>query len=241
MIFKTEFKTGVKDIGKDNLIKNRSILEYLENAGTYHSDLAGYGPNDIKRTGVTWILLDWKLQMTNRPKYGETVYIETWAKGINKYFTDRDFKIYNAKHELCGMASSKWALVDTNTGRIARITEDIMKNYESEDIHVFPEGELDKLKEPEECSNYINYTVIRKDIDLNRHMHNLYYLDLAYEALPQDVYFDERPFSNVRISYKKEIKLGDTLVCKYAKVDNKHVVTIKNSDESKIHSIIELY
>ena len=49
MIIKEDFKMQLKDIGKDNYIKNRAILEIFENIGTHHSDMAGYGPNDIKR------------------------------------------------------------------------------------------------------------------------------------------------------------------------------------------------
>ena len=43
MIFEHDFCMGIKDIGKDNFIKNRAILEMLEDIGAYHSDLAGYG------------------------------------------------------------------------------------------------------------------------------------------------------------------------------------------------------
>jgi len=70
MIFKEQFTMQLKDIGKENYMKNRAILEIFENIGTHHSDIAGYGPNDIKRTGVTWVLLDWKVQVLKRPKYG---------------------------------------------------------------------------------------------------------------------------------------------------------------------------
>ena len=51
MIFKEQFTMQLKDIGKENYMKNRAILEIFENIGTHHSDIAGYGPNDIKRTG----------------------------------------------------------------------------------------------------------------------------------------------------------------------------------------------
>ena len=61
MIFKEQFTMQLKDIGKENYMKNRAILEIFENIGTHHSDLAGYGPNDIEEKGVSWILLDWKI------------------------------------------------------------------------------------------------------------------------------------------------------------------------------------
>ena len=71
MIYTEKVKTALKDIGKDNKIKNRAILEILENVASYHSDLVGYGANDIGKTILSWILLDWKLEVLNRPKYGQ--------------------------------------------------------------------------------------------------------------------------------------------------------------------------
>ena len=120
-----------------------------------------------------------------------------------------------------------------------RITEEIIGKYNTEEKEVFPGEKLDKLQIPEEFLSSINYTVKRKDIDINKHMHNLYYLDLAYEALPEEVY-ELRPFDNVRIMYKKEIKYGDTVVCKYTKKADKHIVVIESEDNKYLHSIIEL-
>lgn len=71
-------------------------------------------------------------------------------------------------------------------------------------------------------------------------MHNLYYLDIAYEALPKEIY-DKRPFNNVRITYKKETKLGERGVEKYSGAEGKNVVVIQSADEKVLHSIIELY
>ena len=70
-------------------------------------------------------------------------------------------------------------------------------------------------------------------------MHNLYYLDLAYEALPEEIYA-QRPFDEIRIMYKKEIKLGNTVVCQYAYEENKHVVAIKSEDKKVLHAMVEL-
>ena len=132
-------------------------------------------------------------------------------------------------------------LLNIEEGKMERITEEIIGKYNTEEKEVFPGEKLDKLQIPEKFFSSINYTVKRKDIDINKHMHNLYYLDLAYEALPEEVYNNERPFNNVRIMYKTEIKLGDTVVCKYTKKDNRHIVVIKDENEKRLHSIIELY
>lgn len=239
MIYTEKFKIPLKDIGKDNKIKNRAILEVLENVACYHSDLVGYGVNNIKETKVTWILLDWKLKVINRPTYGQVLTVNTWGKGMNKFFTYRDYEIYDNNNNLCAIATSKWALIDTEKGKMSRLTENIINAYKPEKKTVFEENSLDKVKIPEEFSNTIKYEVIRKDIDINNHMHNLYYLDLAYEVLPDEIY-NKKPFDYVRITYKKEIKLGEKVNCKYVEQDGKYVIVIKSEDETVIHAIVEL-
>ena len=97
-----------------------------------------------------------------------------------------------------------------------------------------------KLKEPVEIQSKTEYSVSRRDIDINNHVHNLYYLDYAYEALPEEVYRAEE-CNNIEIMYKKQVKLGDEIVCNYTKEDNQNIVTIKSKDESMLHAIIKLY
>lgn len=239
MIYTEKFKIPLKDIGKDNKIKNRAVLEILENVACYYSDLVGYGVNNIKETKVTWILLDWKLKVINRPTYGQVLTVNTWGKGMNKFFTYRDYEIYDSNNNLCAIATSKWVLIDTERGKMSRLTENIIKAYNPEEKNVFKEENLEKVKIPEKFTHKIKYKVIRKDIDINNHMHNLYYLDLAYEALPDEIY-NKRPFDYVRITYKKEIKLGEKVNCKYVEQDGKYIIAIKSEDETVIHAIVEL-
>lgn len=240
MIYKEQFKMGLKDIGKNNKIKNRSILEMLENIGAYHSDLVGYGVNDTTKTNLGWILLEWKLKVINRPTYGEKLEIHTWGKEMNKFFTYRDYEVYDSNNNLCVIATSKWALIDIKNRKLSRLTEEMINKYQPEEKTVFKEKKIGKIDTPKEVENTLQYKVIRKDIDINKHMHNLYYLDLAYEALPEEVY-EKRPFDNVSIIYKKEIELGEEIICNYAQNNNKYVITIKSKDERILHAIIELY
>lgn len=239
MIFESIEKIGLKDIGKNNKLKNESILEILENVASRHSDSVGYGVLDIEKTKSSWILLEWKVQVLERPTYGEILKVQTWGRYFQKAYTYRDFKILNEKNEVCVIATSKWALINIETHGILRLTDEIKKVYQPEEQSLFGEETLSKLNIPEEFSNSIEYVVSRKDIDINNHMHNTYYLNLAYEALPEEVYND-RPFSEFRITYKKEVKLGDKVICKYSYDKNRHVVLIKNEEKNITNAIIEL-
>ncbi len=239
MIFKETVKIGLKDIEKDNILGNKAILKFFENIAGHHSDSLGYGLNNSNETHLSWILLEWKIRSIKRIEYGEELRIDTWSRSIEKYYASRDFKMYNSKGELCVIGTSKWLLINTEKGSIVKPDETMIAKYESEPDNSVFEEDLEKIKVPEEYTNELLYTVRRKDIDFIGHMHNLYYLDLAYEVLPDDVY-EKRLFNDVRITYKKEIKLGETVKCKYANVDDKHVIVITSEDDKTVHALIEL-
>ena len=195
---------------------------------------------DIEKTHLSWVLLEWKLQVIRRPKYLEKLRIATWAKGAVKFYTYRDFEIYDEQGNLVILASSKWVLLDIEKGKIIKIPTEVIEKYESESTkRVFENDEFEKLEEIEKYEAEVEYRVRRADIDVNNHMHNLNYLDLANEALPEEIYRAEQ-FNNVRISYKKEIKLGEIVKCKYAFKNEKHKIVIKSQDDEILHAIIEM-
>ena len=107
-------------------------------------------------------------------------------------------------------------------------------------LHLKAYGEdFPKIHIHEEYQNETEYIVRKSEIDVNNHMHNLNYLDLANEVIPEEIY-EKGQFDNVRITYKKEIKLGESLKCKYSFKEGKHFVIVKSLDDSVLHALIEL-
>lgn len=233
------FEVGLRDTGRSNHLSNKAFLAYMEDIGGIHSEIAGYGMNEIQNTHLSWILLSWKVKIFKRPFYGETIKVKTWARGIEKFYTYRDFEIYNQSNELVAIATSKWVLLHTLTGKLMHITEEILSKYTPETKTVFPDNHFGKLKEPSTYLNSNSFTILRSQIDINNHMHNLYYLDLAYEVLPEDIY-QNAELNHIEIMYKKEITLHDTVTCHYSYENEKHVITIKSKDDTILHAIIQL-
>lgn len=240
MIFENDYKVEIRDIGKNNEATNKAILGYMEDIATVHSDAVGYGPDDVKNKDNVWLLADWKLEVIRRPHYKERLKIKTWARETEMCTSYRDFELYDENNKVIAIATSKWIFFNVERKRIIKILPEVIGLYNPEIGHsVFENNKLDKIKEPENYINSSTYTVRRADIDLNNHMHNLNYLDLAYEVLPKEVY-EKCDFSNVRITYKKEIKFGEEVNCLYALENDKHIITIKSLDNKTIHTIIEL-
>ena len=237
--FEHDFEIGLRDIEKPNYLSNKSILSFFEDIGSYHSDSVNFGLNNIPITHSSWVLLGWKVKVLKRPIYGDKLHIITWAKNIEKFSTYRDFEVYNQNNELVIIATSKWVLLDTLTEKLKLIPQELINLYKPDTKNAFPnnEGLLSKITDAENYESEIIYTVQRYQIDLNNHMHNLYYLDMAYEALPKEIY-ENNIFNSFEILYKKQIKLHNTVKCYYAFENNTHKVIIKSLDNKTIHAII---
>lgn len=246
MIVEEEYTVKLSEIDRNNKVTNKAILSYLEDVGGKHSNIAGYGILDIPNTHLTWLLLEWKLKVIRRPNYNEKLKVTTWSKDTVKCYAYRDFKVYDEQGNIIVLAASKWVLVDTQKGRIVMVEPELLEKYKPElDKSAFGDeidkkNDFPKIREPENYQYEKDYVVRKSDIDVNNHMHNLNYMDLANEALPDEVY-KKGQLNNVRITYKREIKLGEVVKCKYSFVDGKHVVVVKSNDESVLHALIEMY
>lgn len=239
-VFEQDYKVSISQVGVSGLIKNIGIIQILEDIACRHSDLAGFGIKDIPIKHLSWFLLNWKVKILKRVSYGTNLKVRTWAKIYNKFQTTRDFEVYDENNELICIATSKWALIDTEKSSIARITDVILSGYEPEDKNVFENPDIEKLLEPTSFSSEFTYKTQRRDIDVNNHMHNLNYLDVAYEALPQEVY-NSKECNNIEIMYKKGIQANDTVKCLYSYENNEHFVTMKSQDDKVTHAIVKLY
>lgn len=239
-VFENKTRVDISKVDSNALITNKGLLSLLENTACMHSDIAGFGIIDIPNTHLSWVQLNWEVQIFRRLKYGENVIIKTWARTSSKVSTLRDFEVYDSNNNLTCIATTRWTLVNADTQSITKITDDIINRYSPEEKAVFPDFTFKKLEEPTEFSNEYVYTTQRRDIDVNKHMHNLNYLDLAYETLPEDIYLNSN-FDNIEIMYKTAILLGDTSKCLYGKVDNKHTVVIKSMDGKSLHCIVNLW
>lgn len=239
MIFEKNYTVGNRDIGVTNKATNKAMLKYLENIACRHSDEIGYGINTIKETKVVWILLDWKFKVIERPIYGQTIKVRTWSRKMEKCCAYRDFEIYDANEKLLAIATTKWVLLDAETRKIKKIPEEFGIKYKSEPERSVFKEDIDKLREPEREETSIQLKIRRTDIDINNHVNNLNYLDLAYEVLPEDIY--SKDLKNVRITYKHQTKPGETVNISYTKEENKNIVIVKTEDNSALHAVVELW
>ena len=240
-IFTYNSKVRYSDVGIDNKLTLKSLIAMLQESAISHSNHVGFGINNADKTHLAWLLLNWKVKMFTHPHCGEELIIKTWPRVFDKLYSFRDFEVYDKNNNLVAIGASKWFPVDTESKRIKKITPEISEPYgEPVFKSVFENPFNEKILVPEDLKLNFTYTTQRRDIDTNGHVNNLNYIDYALETLDEEI-FSNTTFNNIEVVYKKEIKLKENISCYYSFEDSKHIVTIKNKDNSTIHAIIKLY
>lgn len=242
-IFEESYYTSFSQTGIHDVLTNRSVLSFMETVAGFHSFFCHYSFRELALENKTWIILNWKLKVLKRITGGEKITVKTWGRPqTKKIYVLRDFKMYNEKGELCAIASSKWCLMDMLSGKIAKLPNNLEEIYHKfRDESVFNMEDLAKLDVPDTNYSFSDkYKIRRFDIDINKHVHNLNYLNFAYEVLPEEVFLGPE-LNNVEIAFKKEIKYGETIKSFLYVKDNVYTIVIKSEDESIVHSIIKLY
>ena len=240
MIYEEYVKASLEDYGRNGKLEERAILRVLEDIASYHSDSVGYGVRNIDKNKLVWLLLEWRVKIHIPMNYGESYRVTTWSRGVcSPCTTLRDFEIFDEEGNLCVSASSKWTPVNFFDRKLLRVTDELLGLYGTESKSTFEDGDLCRLREPKIYTYEMPYRVRRKEIDLNGHLHNLCYLDIALETIPEDVY-RERDFREIRITYRKEIRSDESdITCKYREDNGTHTVGIYGPD-GKLRSIVTL-
>ena len=238
-IFERDFRINYEDVDCNNNLTARNLIKFMQEIGGEHSSSVGYGLENLLKINMAWIILNWNLKIFKSPHTDDIIKIKTWVRSFDKIYCFRDFEIFDEQNNLIAIASAKWVLKNHASKSIVRISPEIIKAYDCVDKRVFENDCENKVDIPEKVDSYYEYVVQRRDIDTNNQVNNLYYIDFAYEALPDEVY-NSCDLNNIQVFYKKEIKYREKIVFCYSFVNDDHVVAIKNEDLTKVHAVIKI-
>ena len=232
-MFSTNYEIGVDNLDKNRIVTDKEIFRILENAFAKHSNSLKVGLEDIIKMGYTIVLLSWKLEINNRPKYKDKLKVNTWVKETSKMYFYRDFEII-INDDVAVKATSKWMLLDIKTFKPVMNLE-LIKKQNPIDKDVFETRDIKRLKELDNYSKKLKYYIRKSDIDLNNHVHNLNYIDMALEVI------DDKYYTNIEIEYLKEIKYNDKISIMSEKINDKYYIKIYNETNNVTSALIEIY
>ena len=176
--------------------------------------------------------------MYHQPGWDDAITIETWPRGLDRLFAMRDFKISNEKGDIIGDATTSWLIVDINTHRPARITDEIIKIVTRDDTIFPPRSE--KIEFTEKLSEVYRRKVGFADLDIVGHVNNVSYMAWCMDAIPLETHLNNK-IAEIEINFLSEAKYGEEIQLNLFESDKKfslNVVNTKTSRESARARII---
>jgi len=182
----------------------------MQNLATDHADALGLsGDTLIRECGAVWMIARQYIRLRRPIAYSDALRITTWHRGADKTPTVlRDFDIF-AGEERVGEAVMSWVLANVATRKLVKplsvpIVADSKRPAAVKDI--VPA----KIPLPEGMAKVLTRTVNYSDTDINGHMNNTRYADVACDALRYDRH-SGRFIAEAQFNYLQESFPGDEL------------------------------
>lgn len=212
------------EIGEDKKLTLDSILNYFQDSSTFHSEDIGNGMEVVESLQRVWVLSSWQIVVNEYPKIGERIKLGTWPYEFNRFFGGRNFIMYGEDDRVLAYANSLWTYLNSETGRPARVDDQILELYKLEPKYDMEYADR-KIALPEEMTPQKSFLVEVHHLDTNHHVNNGQYVKMAGMYLPQGF-----EIVQMRAEYKKSALLGDVICPKVYTEENKVIVSL--DDES---------
>ncbi len=205
-IYTTQLRLRNKDVNLHRRLRSSVLFELLQEASIRHTEELGMGREMTLDRGLLWMVTLQRAEIARMPAYDECVTVECWPGETMHLLFPRYYRLLDEEGRTLLSASALWALVDQQARRM------IFPDRYGITIPGITTGNEIALPAPPRsaCGDRVTaFTVPYSYVDLNGHMNNTRYFDLAEDLVP--AVREGRALREIAVEYANEAKLGDEL------------------------------
>ena len=215
-VYSLELRLKNRDVNLYRRLRTSKLFELLQEASIAHTEALGMGREMTLDRGLLWVVTLQRAEIARMPEYDETIRVQTWPGETMHLLFPRYYRVETAGGEELLRASALWMLTDEKTRRF------VFPEKYGVKIRGVTTGEelpLPTAPAPMETDREREYTVPFSCVDLNGHLNNTRYFDLAEDCF-------EAParggaLRSVETEYKTEARLGDRLTLRWGEKDGR--------------------
>lgn len=231
-----QYQTRIRysELDESGHLKPEALLDHFQDCSTFQSEDLGVGIGYLKERNMVWVLSSWQIVAKRYPVLGETVTVGTQPYEFKSFMGFRNFIMEDEAGERIACANALFSLIDIETARPMRPTPEMLEKYvigEKLAMDYAPR----KIAVPDHTVRGEEVPILPHHLDGNHHVNNGQYVRIAMDALQEKC-----PVHQLRVEYKKQVRLGEVLTPYVAKgTDGSSVVALKNQAE-EICCVVEL-
>ena len=205
-VYQRELRLRNRDVDLYRRLRGSTMFELMQEASIRHTEELGMGREMTLDRGLLWVVTLQRAEIARMPEYDECVTLESWPGQTMHLLFPRYCRLLDAGGETLVSASALWALVDSETRRM------VFPDRYGVRIDGVVTGHEIALPSPPrraEGEDRLSFTVPFSYVDLNGHMNNTRYFDLADDFLPPAS--EGRALRELTVEYANEARLGETI------------------------------
>ncbi len=211
MIFSFDKEYKIPSTASSPLSPTINTISVLQSLAADHSDFVNYSPQWFSDNSLAWFIIDWHIVFQATPKENSIVKGSTWSIAHRRLQAHRSFILTDEDNNIILKALTKWALINTNTRRPTKPTEEMMSRYGAGKEEIFPnETFSQEVPKSENLSSTELILVNESHIDVNNHLNNIVYMgwheDLVLKYSSKNIIL-----LDLKVHYHKEAYKNDSI------------------------------
>jgi len=204
--FEVVHEVPFQEFNREGALKCSAFARMLEGAGAAHDESVGFGDFELRKTyGYTWVLSGLHIAVLAPLREGDRLSVFSWRNGTQGAAIVREAAMYRLGEEaVIGRASMSCVLVHEDSLRPVNPRKFIQENsvtFAPELSHL-PDLPRRKIELPESMEAICSRTVYYDDIDMNKHLNNLRYIDFLTDAA---IRMSDRPIAELDVLYRRQV------------------------------------
>ena len=173
----------------------------------------GFGVDALNADNHSWVLSRMAVEFDSQPTQYTDYTIATWINEYGRVLSTRNFTLTDAAGTEFGRAVTQWAMIDLKS----RSALDLSWVGDAHaDAIVDAPSPTDKPRKIREVNpaQTVEHKVVYRDIDINRHVNTMRYIERMSDMLPVELLMQETP-GRFDIHFLRECRYGQTLSVGY--------------------------
>ena len=207
-----------------------AIINYMLNVAGSDAHNKGFGVEVLQDSSLTWVLMRLAVEIESRPEQYADIEIDTWISDFNRLASTRNFRM-RVGDKVIASGVSQWCVLNMETRQAADMS--MMKEAHDRFIvaEASPIAAPTRLR-PVEAAATVSRPVVYSDIDFNRHVNTLRYIDMIFDTLPLET-IEERESLRLDINFLAEARYGEVISVGYLDTEGARQFEI-TSDADKV-------